>query len=110
MHDYIARRSLFSGALASLWTGRRHAIVSQPLHGIFTDHVSVRTVADAYFTQYPAESDLLRLGRLLNGITTEKHLLQAVGRDFARGDIVLIGGWVLARSEARLVAAASLTI
>jgi hypothetical protein len=81
----------------------------------FRDHVSVRAAAEVYLSRYPAEFDPIRLCRLLlNGINLRAddsllgQLKRRAVREFAAGEIVLIDGWVLARSEARLFAAASL--
>lgn len=109
MHDIIERRTIIGGALLVL-IGLRNApaALSPSLYRRFKDRASLRAVGAAYFAQYPAEHDRKRLDQKLAGIITEDHLLQATSDDFARGDIVLLGGWVLARSEARLAAAASL--
>ena len=81
----------------------------------FADRLSLHAAAEAYFGQYPAEFGLTRLcSLLLDGIgpcaadCLPDRLKRCVTREFAAGEVVLVGGWVLARSEARLIAAASL--
>jgi hypothetical protein len=79
----------------------------------FRDRVSLHAAAAAYFSRYPAEFDLMRLCRLLlRDVNPHADLVAQLNHntvcDFAAGDIVVLDGWVLARSEARLIAAASL--
>jgi hypothetical protein len=81
----------------------------------FADRHSLHAAAEAYFALYPGEFGLTRLCiLLLDGIGScpadrlPDRLKQSAVRDFAAGDVVLVGGWVLARTEARLLAAASL--
>jgi hypothetical protein len=81
----------------------------------FADQIALHAAAEAYFSQYPAESGLMRLCSLLldrigpcPADRLPDRLNQCATREFAAGDVVLVGGWVLARCEARLLAAASL--
>jgi hypothetical protein len=114
-----------SGALAGLPFER--VVVAHPertgvplpllglIEGRFVDSLPLRAIGEDYFGRYPAESDLTRLCTLLlDGVWIESnhylrdHLIRRAVQEFATGDIVLVGGWVLARSEARLLALASL--
>ena len=107
-----------ASAILSFGVPTRPPVVPLPLLSLlaqFRDRLSLRAAAEVYFSRYPAEFDLTRLcGLLLNGINLHAddclldQLKQGAVREFAAGDIVLIDGWVLARSEARLFAAASL--
>ena len=117
-----SRRMMLAGALAILPFGMPATRPVVPpsllalIEGRFTDRLSLRATAEVYFRQYPGEFDLTRLcGLLLDGINVRAdglldQLRQSAVREFAAGDVVLIDGWVLARSEARLFAAASLVI
>jgi hypothetical protein len=81
----------------------------------FTDQTSVHAAAEAYLGQYPAESSPGKLcSLLLGGVgpcsvdSLSDRLHRCALREFSAGDVVIIGGWVLARCEARLLALASL--
>lgn len=58
---------------------------------------SARIVGRAYLARFPQDADPVRLRCALAG----PPLAERVRRDFERGDVVQLDGWVLSRSEAR---------
>lgn len=76
---------------------------------------AMAVVGRAYLARFPHESSPALLKRSLGGGRTmgpADALAAAAARrsgDFARGDTVMVGGWLMARSEARACALAALT-
>jgi hypothetical protein len=93
-------------------TWMRRAVVQE----LIGDLKGVRAIGARYLALAPEERDAARLARLLfAGIAEARRpfagvdaLRRAIGahreRDFAAGDTVLVDGWILARTEARLCA------
>jgi hypothetical protein len=86
--------------------------------GPWRNRPAARAIGRRYLAEHPDEADAGRLARRLFGGdgaapvtgTALRHAVDAArGRDFAQGDTVLIDGWLLARSEARLCALALLS-
>ena len=122
----IGRRTLLqSGLLAPLALGiagltPRRAGAQGPaarLVGIFRHQESARAVGRAYLRLAPEEADPARLLALIHpgdaAALAEAELRRAVAarqrEDFACRRTVLLDGWVLSRTEARLCALAELT-
>lgn len=79
--------------------------------GLFSNSEGVRVVAEAYFALHPEERDPGRLAQLMFSsrlpgcaAALDRWTAEHAAADFSRGDSVIIAGWVLARSEARLCA------
>ena len=82
-----------------------------------------RAVAESYLRAFPAERNAETLRRLLSGGTIASDgagvaaesggpldlLRRQIRADFAAGEVVQVGGWLLSKSEARLAALRSLT-
>jgi hypothetical protein len=90
---------------------------SSPL-GLWRNRAAARAIGRRYLADHPDEADAGRLAHQLFGKdgaapVTAADLRRAVdaarSRDFARSDTVVIDGWLLARSEARLCALALLS-
>ena len=83
------------------------------LAGIPADPKAARTIGSAYLAAEPGEADEAALvaglfgedglGEAAPGDLSER-LRSLVRTDFAAGRTVVLGGWVLARSEARMCA------
>ncbi len=85
------------------------------LDGLFLDGDALYAVGRHYLRRHRDEADRARLRALLatetalpDGAGWRRHLARLTAADFAAGDVTIIGGWVLARSEARFMALASL--
>ena len=108
------------GLVSFAWTNfpslRRAAVES-----LLTDIAGARTIGLRYLALAPDEADRTALASaLFSGFSespaspiefTELRSTLAAqrDRDFAAGDTVVIGGWILARTEARLCALAALS-
>lgn len=122
----IARRRLIGiAALAALpggaWLLDRFGggeSIAARLAGLIERRADARALGCAYLRLHPEEAarepllerllpDIQRGSEVLRRLTTAR-LREAARRqrerDFARGDTVLIDGWILARTEARLCA------
>jgi hypothetical protein len=111
----IAALALLAGPLAP-----RRAAAAGPaarLVGIFREPASARAIGRAYLRQAPEEADAARLLALIHpgdcAALSASELRRAVAArqraDFAAGRTVLLDGWVLSRTEARLCALAAVT-
>lgn len=115
----VDRRDLilaFVGASSFLWSGLREGRVkSLPLGdwvrdcgtGLFEDLTALRRLGAIYLAAHPEERSRTLLSRLLiaaDDCAIPSRLLSAVARDWASNHVVLVDGWLLARSEARLCA------
>jgi hypothetical protein len=91
----LTRRDLLSlaPAFALLFTARAQA------------QDSLASIARAYVQVVPGEADpgvaRARLEAATGGSLAKSALRSAIRRDFARGDTVVLDGWVLSRSECR---------
>jgi hypothetical protein len=90
-----------------------HPSVSREfLESVVGDWDAARRLGEAYLRQHPDEADrewLLRevMGDSAPGGERLQRLASRRRQDLHRGTIVIVDGWVLARTEARLCAAAS---
>lgn len=75
---------------------------------------AARRIGRRYLAIAPGEADPVRLAATLpalrDPVAQRRALDAARRRDFAAGDTVILDGWILARSEARLCALAALTV
>jgi hypothetical protein len=124
----LSRRSFILSIAATLapvglvgfaWTNfpilRRAALES-----LLTDIAGARAIGLRYLAIAPEEADRAALAALLFSGFSEPPgspiefarlrgtLAEQRDRDFAAGDTVVIGGWIVARTEARLCALAAL--
>lgn len=86
------------------------------LRALVGDPGSARVVGRAYFAAHPAEATPERVARELvrslgledgslvaeDDASLRSRMARQIRADFAQGKIVSVGGWVLARTEARL--------
>lgn len=69
-----------------------------------------QTLGRSYLLEHPEEHDFESLWQLLIGQSCSSwdecrsRIAQAISNDFRRLDIVIVNSWVMARSEARLLA------
>lgn len=83
-----------------------YALARPGLLALLGDPEKIRRLGLAYRAQVPEEADAATLIALL---AADEHGLEArVRADFAAGHTVCLHGWVLARTEARQCALASL--
>ena len=92
------------------------------LNVLMTDTATAATIGEAYLKQAPEEADAEKLANLICGTPerraeleeatpgARRKILEELTRgDFERNDTVSIAGWVLARTDARRCALASIT-
>jgi len=84
------------------------------LSNVVTDESGARLIAEAYLSAYPDERDrisilqhLLGPARLRGPGDLKQRIAKRRQQDFIEGDVVVVDGWILAKSEAR---AAALTL
>jgi len=76
--------------------------------------ITAAVVGGDYLATHPDEADITRLAALLFGPWTRRpdalsrKVVDRISEELAKGDVALFGGWVLARTEARLCALAFL--
>jgi hypothetical protein len=111
----LTRRDLLSllpGGLALLWPwAARAGSGDERLDAclaLFSDRESAAQVGRAYLDSFPSEGAPALLLELLDpppgfsGAPLRRWAATAVRRDFESSDTVALGGWRLARTEARL--------
>jgi hypothetical protein len=87
--------------------------------GLFRHRESAQRLGRAYLAVRPEEADAALLLRELGYLTEERPgatgpddlcraLVDACAADFAEGRVVRVGGWILARTEARACALVAL--
>jgi hypothetical protein len=88
---------------------RRH--IRRALTGIFNEELTPRTIGHGYLSLYPEEADIDWLWTTLAGSSAPSRadeltvrLAQLRQRDFECGEIAIVDGWILARTEARTCA------
>ena len=115
----MKRREFLFGATAVIgsffpWLPRRERerlSDAERVRAIFSDPSGADNIGRAYLRSAPEEADPAFLARVLgldNATDLRRMLAARNKRDFECGDVVLVEGWVLARSEARACAHASL--
>lgn len=95
--------------------GNGRAPFAGTLRDLFPDPSSLRAVGALYLRRYPEElasvRHLMRAAALRGSGSSNAFARMIAERrriDLERGDVVIVAGWILARSEALLCAAASL--
>jgi hypothetical protein len=105
----IQRRHLLAGGLSSALLLLSRAGLGAPensLLALFPDPAAARAIGKAFLRDYPGEADAAHLAARL----PRRHRLHmAISADFAAGKTVMVEGWVLSRTEARLCALVALT-
>jgi hypothetical protein len=69
------------------------------------DGAALRRIGAAYLASHPTERNRKRLVRLLSrdeGTPVRLNLVGSIASDWFEHDIVVVQGWVLARTEARI--------
>ncbi len=80
---------------------------------LFDDYAAARAVGREYLKQHPEEQGKERLLALLSlreeeqGPFVRRRMRAQVRRDYEESRVVLVGGWYLSRTEARLCALAA---
>ena len=80
-----------------------------------TSYPAARALGDIYLQRHPDETAPRLISALFGEVSWERaqqnpvddlvrRMRAACARDYASGDMVLLDGWLLARSEARLLA------
>lgn len=115
------RRALLGAGVAALagagllvWTGRRAAETARAdaLVAVLRDRNAASRVGERILTELPAWGDATALRRTLGGgssVGLAARVAQHVREDFDGGRVVLVDGWVLAETEARLYTLAALS-
>ena len=99
----ISRRHGLIGFFLVL-AGRRAVADDAGLGSLFTRPDAARAIGAAYLRAYPQEARVVRSLRIAaNG---REDVATRVRADFAGGDVVMVEGWMLSRTEARLCALA----
>ena len=99
------------GALPARAAPRRSNGVPDALAGLLADPAAARELGKAYLSTAPdtATVDMQALLRELSNPRTRatplaRHLARRVQDDFEHGNTALVGGWLLARTEAAVCA------
>jgi hypothetical protein len=89
-------------------------IVKYCLSNILTDQSGARLIGKVYLSAYPDErnktlilKDLLGPTKFYGPEDLKRRIAKCREQDFLKGEVVVVDGWILARSEAR---AAALTV
>ena len=118
----VRRRLLLSLLFAILPTPLAAAVAPRrSLATVLLPHIeAARLIGQRYLATAPQERSAAFLTRMLfgetppggQGLASRAWLVQAIEtgrlRDFANGETVILDGWLLARTEARLCALAAL--
>ena len=86
-------------------------MVKDYLSTLLSDPDGARVIGQAYLDAYPDEADRTLLLKELVGLTPlrgpgdlRSHLAHRREQDFLREEVVVVKGWILAKSEARTAA------
>ena len=124
------RRQFLAGALLSIAGSLRVAqlVGSEPgsvaglLRGIFADPNGATAVGRYYLRSHPEEASAAWLSRALFGAESvqeagpdglellRERVRTGRAQDFRDGDVVILDGWAVTRTEARLLALASICL
>jgi hypothetical protein len=116
--SFLRGSLLGAGGLLLAWQIQPVRLAAKPLWPVQPENAAVISVGRAYLDQAPEEAHAARLRRLLD-LTAEvsaqtlpgsekERLAMRQCEDFRTGETVLVQGWVLSRTEARLYALAAL--
>jgi hypothetical protein len=111
----FARRTLLAAAAAALLVsfrrGRAEVPLCDRLARLFRHPESARVVGAAYLRLVREEADVEQLAALLEaelgeaeGAALERRLAAQQRADFGAGRTVVVEGWILSRTEARVCA------
>lgn len=82
---------------------------------LFTDQSGARLIGNAYLAAYPDErdrtlilNDLIGPGALCGPDALRCRIEKRRTQDFLKGEVVVVDGWILAKSEARAAALTAL--
>ena len=120
-----ARRMVVSGvgiaaviaATPGFGVALRSACQARRGREMWRDPGAVRTVGRRYLELAGNETDRARLSDLIFGNaelpdmsfwSLQRHIAAGRARDYAAGDTIMLDGWILSRTEARLCALCSL--
>jgi hypothetical protein len=85
--------------------------IRRTLGAILSRELTLQTIGRRYLSAYPEEADVDHLRRALVGQSAAPHtdqlearLAQLRQQDFEGGEIAIVDGWILARTEARACA------
>jgi len=111
--EALTRRTVMLGAAALAAVTRPAALLAdQPddLSWPFGHRASARAIGERYLRTGP-DAGALRAARLLlrPAANRNQRIRARIAADFAAGDVVILDGWVLAATEARLCALAALS-
>jgi hypothetical protein len=88
---------------------RRH--IRHALAAIVDEELTPKAIGRKYLTLHPEEADIDRLWTALNGLSAplrsdelRTRLAKLGQQDFEDGEIAIVDGWILARTEARACA------
>lgn len=103
----ITRRSGLLGGLLLALSRRRAAADDAGLGSLFTQAGSARTIGAAYLRAYPDAALTARSWPVAS--LARADVAARVSNDFANGRVVMVEGWMLSQTEARLCALAQLS-
>lgn len=122
MTNEIARRGMvrilgLAGVAAALGPQAASALPlpspARRLTGLLADMASARQIGRAYLQGTPGDADrdclTAQLVARLEGDVSRETLVACCRADFADGRTVMVNGWMLSQTEARLCALAALT-
>jgi hypothetical protein len=88
-----------------------HRYIKRTLGAILSRELTPQTIGRRYLSAHPEEADVDHLRRALVGQSAAPHTAQLEARltqlrqqDFENGEIAIVDGWILARTEARACA------
>ena len=100
---------VFAFTGTSLLTARSiSATPPEGLQRLFGNIDQIRKLGDAYLSANPGERDIGALQALTVPAEDLRLAADAIGTDFATGNVVQLDGWILSRTEARHCALYSL--
>jgi hypothetical protein len=116
--SFLGDSLLGAGGLLLAWQINPAPLAAKPLRPVQPENAAMISVGRAYLDQTPNEANVARLRQLLNlaaevsALTLpapeKERLAVRQSEDFRTGLTVLVQGWVLSRTEARLYALAAL--
>ena len=99
------------GAISAVGVPESRWHIRRVLAALLNAELAPQRVGHRYLALHPEEIDIDRLWTTLAGLPLPSHidqlkarLAQLRRRDFERGEIVIVDGWILARTEARACA------
>jgi hypothetical protein len=116
--SFLGGSLLGAGGLLLAWQIQPVRLAAKPLRPVQSENAAMISVGRAYLDRVPQEANVARLRQLLDlaaeisAVTLpgpeKERLTLRQSEDFRTGRTVLVQGWVLSRTEARLYALAAL--